>query len=330
MLPLLVALAVAGEVPTLDAVRARYPEMPGLTVAGADLTLYDPQGQPLSTIDGLVLVGLPDRAEAFADRQTKRRRAAVGLWVGGGAMALAASRMADQRGEDDLRAQATLAAGVATVGGGFAVRFLDPRDELGAWATEPEVRAGLAALVPPEGASPELAAQAAQVGAQRLRVDEDGVLRDAEGRELSMRALANRLELGEVEAEYRHRRAVDRVVWFSTIGVGGGVALGSSFVFLFSTIFVATGDPDIERIWLRSGAGILGGVATAGIGTTGLLVSRARHEDPSFWLDPAELKGAVEANEAVIQGTRGMPEPTGRIQVQPVIGPGTIGVAGTF
>lgn len=311
--------ALAADVPTLDEVRADYPYALRMEGEGTDLRLVDVRGNVVPTGDALVLVGRPEDAERWKAAKTTRNLTSIGLWVTGGLLLAGTSAITDDM--DDSAAPGVVAAlGAATVGSGFVVRFVVPKKHLGAWVDQETVATALAAT--PMAMAPESAVTLYE--RQRIELGEDGVLYDARGRKVKMATLAKLLDLGPVEEEYRTVRKTDKAVWISVTAASGGLFVGggaASFVGFF--IAVLGGPPDLLQAGLASmGLGVVG----AGAGVTGLVVSRAVHENPAYWYDTGGLNSLSNQRDRDLRQQLGLPT----VRIQPVISPNWVGLAGTF
>ncbi len=135
-----------------------------------------------------------------------------------------------------------------------------------------------------------------------------------------MAEFAERLGDFEVVRAHRNARVIDAVTWVPTTVTGGVLLAGGGFYSLVSG-FNGTADSD-----LAAGGTVmaLGGIGLA-TGLVGMVRSHHLHEDTSRWYDTDTMEPKVREQNDQPDPSR----PTG-LYVTPVIGPGVIGVAGTF
>ncbi len=320
MLLTLLAGALAADLPTLDEVRAEYPYQLQIQGEGARLHLVGLDRRPLPTEDALVLVGRPEDAEVWKRAKETRNFASIGLWVGGGVL-LAGSSFLQSQGADNTAALGVTALGAAAVGSGFLVRFVVPKKHLGAWVDRETVVAAL-----DQGTSYALSPTDALAvyEEQRIVLGDDGVLYDGDGRKVKMARLATLLDLGPVEEEYLRTRKMDKVVWISVTGASGGLfVVGGAATFVGFFVAIFGGPPEL----LIAGMGSMGvGAVGAGVGITGLMVSRAAHENPAHWYDTSGLSTLSTTRDRELRRDLGLPS----VRIQPVVSPSWVGMVGTF
>ena len=155
-----------------------------------------------------------------------------------------------------------------------------------------------------------------------LTIEGDGRVRDRDGRSLSVSELA--LQLGDVDLAhaYRDTRSGDLGTWVPTMVAGGALLGGGGLYTLYTALYGYYGTQGSDLV-----AGVtvtaLGGIGLA-TGIVGTVRSGRIHGDIYHWYNPAALERKVrEYNDGPAPG------PTG-FYVTPVIGPGTVGLAGTF
>lgn len=209
---------------------------------------------------------------------------------------------------------------------------LDPDDELPHLAGEtPEPTDEIpdlaieapdpAAAVPPEPSAPTEPSVPWTGRYSRLRVDELGRVREADGDVLSPMQLAENFGDGDLADRMRHVRRVDTLTWVPVTLVGGTLTIGSALVALYGIgDIVVYGD---DRTFLGgTAAAAVGGVGLT-IGLVGMITAHGLHGQADYWYDDTTLRRNVEGwNVAHGTGTA--------VHVTPVIGPGTVGVQGEF
>jgi hypothetical protein len=220
----------------------------------------------------------------------------------------------------------------ASVGAGFAVRFVNPKRHAGAWTDAETLAAAVQAHNDTRGdevSTEVLVEQRQAVYAERqLFLDFDGRVVDADRHAVPMKTLA--LQFGDQDTldAYTRRRTIDKSIWITTTAAGGGLALVGGFGVLIGGLIVLTGgDPDVFQ---ASGLVLLAGLGGVGTGVGGLFVSRAIHNDPSYWYDEPTLRSRLDRYDEDLRRELLIPSTAWRIQVQPILGPGVVGLAGTF
>lgn len=343
MLTLLLArLAHADELP-LPADTPAVSSAVTVEGVGRGIDLRDATGQIVRLEDALVLVGRGDQVDAVRDERLIRGATSLSCWVVGGAMmvAPALSQSFTGRSLDTTASVGVSLGGAALVGGGFVARFAGRRNHLGDWADEAQIVAAVrthnALFVGPPapaiepGQPPTVLVPAPP--ALALRVDEDGQLRDARNRVVDVPTLAKLFHDDELAAEYAAGRRMDKALYITAIAVGGGVVIVGVGGFLYGFGVWAFDDEDRgASVMLASlGGGVAGGLLAAG-GGVGLGVSKNMRSDPRNWYDTLQLQQMVEAyNAGQTSTTAPLPatQPI-RFEVVPLVGPGMVGVAGTF
>lgn len=159
---------------------------------------------------------------------------------------------------------------------------------------------------------------------RQLTIEGDGRVRDRDGRYLGVSELA--LELGDVDIAhaYRDTRSGDLGTWVPTIVAGGALLGGGGLYTLYTAVAGYYGTQDSG---LAAGGTVM---ALGGIGLTTGIVGAVRsgrlHQNVYHWYAPEALERKVrEYNDGHLPPSG----PTGRY-VTPVIGAGTVGLAGTF
>lgn len=309
---------------------------------GRTIRLVDPGGGALNTEEALQILGRDDLAMQYHRHRGLMRGTAIALWSAGGVLFLAGGSL-DSTAPFTAREPLSLGAmgvGLAAVGGGFAVFYADPKRPLGAWMDPMEVELALAQR---QQNLPQLLAQQDAFSttardAGMLWVDQDGILRQG-NRRLSADAAARLFHDEVTLEEYRRTRSQDKVLWGTTLGVGGAATAGGFVAIVTGVLVSITGsignDSSVERsgLLLISGGAVAITLGSGGIaaGTTGLIVTTIKHNRPSHYYSPEELQEKVNSynqNGPLPPGTMPLPEATFR--VMPLLGPGIIGVQGVF
>jgi hypothetical protein len=324
--------AQAAEPIEVAAVPYRYPTALMVDGAGTHLRLLDAEGHEVPTDDALLLVGALDAADAYARERQDRKNNSTLLWITGGALATTAvllGGISDGGDAQSLPVTVTLLAAPVAIGSGLFVRFADPKRHLGAWVSADPVEDAVAAHNREvEQHTPMNAeARAAAVADRRIYIDFDGRVVDADRHPVRMNALMQRIDDERTERAWRRQRHRDKATWAATIGVGGGLlglGAGVSTIGVFMELLGADSHlPEAGAVVMGIGAGGLG------VGLTGMFTSKARHDDPGFWYDEPTLREEIDGYTRDLERTYGV-RAGARVELHPVIGPGAIGVAGTF
>jgi hypothetical protein len=332
---LLLSLALsanAAGLPDADRVAARYPYTLTVSGEGSKLRILDDSSREIPTVDALVLVGEGSAAQTYLAAQRARKIGAIACWAGAGVVAIGITAFEETSDNTDLASTALLLAVPAVVGTGFAVKFINPRKHLGAWVDEEQVTDFVAAhnaALHDVARSPEVAARRAAIYQDRqILVDFDGRVVDADRRPIKMKELATLLDDHAGLDVYQHARRTDKLIWLTTTGVGAATtAVGAGLVLVGIVDLAFNGDSDI----LDAGALVtvvgLGGV---GAGVAGTVISKARHDDPTFWYDESSLRARLEAYDRDLRRDLGVPGGGAHLEVHPLVGPGVVGLTGTF
>lgn len=339
---LLATVAHAEELP-LPSTAPALPYRVEVVGTGKSVNLIDPRGNRVDLEDALVLVGKADQIDAVHSERLTRTLGSVACWVVGGGMLVGSTFVATYTGES-LPADtqlATMAGGAALVGGGFIVRFVGRKNDLGDWVDTGTVTSAVAAhnalfVGPPAPAAEPGQPPVATVPPPTewvLRVDEDGRVRDYRNRVVNVPELAKALRDQDLAQEYASGRRMDKAIYFTTLGVGGAVvvvSMGAFVVGFFDWAFID--ETRGESLMLTSlGTGALGGLAVGG-GVTGLVVSKKMRSDTRNWFDSLTIQQKVDAYNAGLGGSA-TPLPATQpvlFELHPIVSPTMIGLTGTF
>lgn len=309
--------------------------------SGRSLNLIDPRGHRVDLEDALVLVGKADQIDALHTERLTRNLGSIACWVVGGSMVVAptvASGYVTESIPADTQL-ALMAGGAALVGGGFLVRFVARKNDLGDWVDTTTIASAVAAHnaqligppAPEAGAAPLVTV--APPTEWVLHIEPDGRIRDYRNRVVNVPELAKALRDEGLAEEYAAGRRMDKAIYFTTLGVGGVVVVGSLGALFYGFLDYAFLDMDRgERIMLTSlGTGTLGALAVGG-GVTGLVVSKKMRSDPRNWFDAMTIEEKVNAYNAGLNSTAAPLPATQPVlfEIHPVVSPTMIGLTGTF
>ena len=168
----------------------------------------------------------------------------------------------------------------------------------------------------------------AVVVSDTLVVDLDGRVRDGHAIPLHAQEVTRALGDDDMEATWRGIRRRDRAIWVPVIVVGAaGTGVGAL------GLIAGVGDFVFVDLWDGGGTGRsgtefeIGAVAAAiggaglGTGIVGLKVAARKHDDPLYYYDESYLRERF--------GSLAESDPP-RLQAHVVVGPGWLGVSGTF
>lgn len=157
------------------------------------------------------------------------------------------------------------------------------------------------------------------------------LIKDGRGRALSPETFAKRSDDWWTWQRIDYQARVSRTVVSSFYLIGGLSALvGANVVPLIASGF---SDPSLARITRLSGAGLV--VAGLGMVGGGYYIhnqSEARLADPGYWWTQDQARELVDDYNQGLAGELRLPAPSPgpRVELQPAIGPGAVGVAGRF
>jgi hypothetical protein len=142
-----------------------------------------------------------------------------------------------------------------------------------------------------------------------------------------MKALMQLLDDPKTFRAWRRQRRIDKAVWISTVCVSGAITgIGG----LATIVGLADYGYDGNTSAIEAGAyPLVLGAAATGAGVTGLVLSKRHHDDPRTWYDEPSLRSAIDGYDQRLPPEAGV-SPGAWLEIHPVIGPGMIGVAGTF
>ena len=156
-------------------------------------------------------------------------------------------------------------------------------------------------------------------------------VQDGRGRTLSPEVFAKRSEDWWTWQRIDYQARLSRTIVSGSYLVGGLSALvGANIVPLVANGFT---DPDLARITRLSGAGlVIAGLGMVGGGYYIHNQNEARLADPSIWWSPEQAQELVDQHNSDLAGELRVqpPESQPRVELQPAIGPGAVGLAGRF
>lgn len=156
-------------------------------------------------------------------------------------------------------------------------------------------------------------------------------VQDGRGRTLDPEVFAKRSEDWWTWQRIDYQARLSRTVVSSFYLIGGLSALiGANVVPLVANGF---SDPDLARITRLSGAGLV--VAGLGMVGGGYYIhnqNEARLADPSFWWSSEQAQDLVDDyNQQLADELRVQPPAReAKVELQPALGPGAVGLAGRF
>jgi hypothetical protein len=144
---------------------------------------------------------------------------------------------------------------------------------------------------------------------------------DVWGRRLTAEGFAHRLGDREREARIRRARRLQR-------GMGGAMLLGGPVLMLMGAERAAREGPSTAP-YLRA-AGVVTGVLGAGVAVAGLgMLGDPSPTRPARFYGEEEARLLLEHHDRVLRWRFGL-DPAPALQVDPVVGPGGVGVRGRF
>ena len=331
LIAIALSFAVAGAAEAAPADLPTHPYPLEIAGEGRTLRLLDPEGQVIPTPDALVLVGLPEAAETYRKAERTRERAANWIWIGSAALGVGSVLLVPSSVQDGgaRLAAANLLVVPAVVGSGFLVRYVNPRARLGAWTDRETLESAVAAHAGGAGAESAVLTRVAVYETNQLFVNFDGRVVDAARRPVRMKELVERIDDPKIAAEYRRTRRIEKRAFNTSIAVGSGLTVLGGAVGIIGFINRAFGG-DGGIVAVGSGMLVLG-VGGVGTGIVGAVVSTHRHEDPYHWFDEPTLRARLDAYERTLREDLALPEARRwNVDVHPLIGPGVVGVTGTF
>lgn len=326
--------ATAAELPTETELQERYPGKLSLVAERwkADLLTVDARQVPL--VDALAILGREDDARKAQSARRLRNGVSWAMWGSAlGALALTTT-VSDDGSASDATVGGLLLGGLVLAGGGTAVRLAQPRRHVGAWMDPADLREAVASH---NAAVQEATVAAAAEGKAAPRATADlgplhldaGRVTRADGRRVDMASFAASIDDTAALTAYWERRRASKVKWAVIGGTSGGVAAVGAGVTLVSiadyflrTDGTAEATDTIAFIGVGGAATALGMVG-AGVGIGGGIISRSWQKDPRYWYEDDELEQHVGGSAADVRGAP-------LLHVQPVVGPGVLGLAGTF
>lgn len=307
------ALAAA---PTVDSVDHAPPYMMSVNKRG-HLVVLDSMNEELEPQEALTVAGLHEAAEAYSKERRRRKGGAMVLWIGGGALSFAGTADLLLDGQP-----AMLIGGLAVHVAGYPLLYSSPDEHLEGWVDERTLARRLDARTPHEDidkAADEDDRQGTTRTISPWVLNERGLVETSDGRKVGVVDLARAVGDERAEDQYVAWRRTQRQTW-------GGMMIGGGVVTV-AGLAVAGLEINEETTNASLATSAVGAAMTAG-GFVGLeMANRPAHA--RRWLSPEQIEQAIqrhnsgEISEAPDAGTA-------RWSLQPIVGPGYLGLSGTF
>jgi hypothetical protein len=302
------------------------PYVPGLRGDGPSLRLVDYTGRTIRTDTALTLMGRPELAEEWRTQKRTRLIGAIALWSAAGTAYVASAGLT---AVDETASIATFAAVPILAATGTVVFVVNPKKQLGGWVSRDEAEDWIATLEPRVHTAADVKKAEELFAKERLYIDYDGTLVDAERNPIKMNKLMRLVDDPETYTAWKARRRTDNIIWITTTAVGGGATLAGATVTMVGLIYMFASGYTNSLVAIGLGAVGLG-VAGVGIGMVGMFTAKDMHDDPTYYYDEATLRGVLDTNDADLRKRLGLPTSTGQLEIMPIVGPGVLGLAGTF
>lgn len=273
------------------------------------LLVYDAHEQLLSTPEVLDLIHRPEDARRYRLSRGLRTAGAIGLWTAGGVVGVFSVLQGDSNG--------IAAAGVLEVGG-VALVYAPQKNQLLYWVDEHTLYQALEAYGPRPAEDPASHPPLAS-SSHAWHLDEDGHLVTADDRLVSVPEIAQALGESQTEGAYHSWLREQQLTWGVLLTGGFGVTIGGLLV---NTLAEAETTRRAGMATVPVGAAMgVGGAVGLGLVMRPGVVRR--------WFTPEQIQQAISEHNAMGLGLP--PASTAPSwTVQPMVGPGYVGVQGTF